>query len=111
VTLFGQTAIASTELGARAFAGSNAIPMVDREPGALRAAVANTNRRWDAVPGRSGRRGIGFEYATGYTERAPLSSGISNNGGGPMASASAGEAVAMSFADTPENDRWGGGGF
>lgn len=33
--------------------------------------------------------------------------GVSNNGGGPMAQATAGEAVSMSFADTIDNDRFG----
>jgi hypothetical protein len=41
------------------------------------------------------------------TEAAPQSAGISNIGGGPVAVASAGEAMALSNADTQANERVG----
>jgi hypothetical protein len=113
VTLFGQTAIASTDLGARAFAGERAIPMApEKQPGGpgYQTAMGTTAARWNAVPQRTGtgKERLVYEYATASTERAPLSKGISENGGGPMAHAAAGEAVAMSFADTNDNARYGG---
>lgn len=39
----------------------------------------------------------------GANSLAPLSHGISNVGGGPIAVAAAGEAVSIANADTPEN--------
>jgi hypothetical protein len=50
-----------------------------------------------------------FTDSLGYTERGPLSNGISESGGGPTAVAQAGEATAMSQADTNDNDRFGFG--
>jgi hypothetical protein len=111
VTLFGQTAIATTDLGARAFSGSNAVPMQnDRQPGNLRQASATTAMRWEAVPMRqgTGKERLVYTESSGSTDLAPLSKGISENGGGPMAHAAAGQAVAMSFADTNDNARFGG---
>jgi hypothetical protein len=110
VTLFGQTAIATTDLGARAFSGSNAVPMIERREG-YRAVAASTNMRWEAVPARqgtgAGKERLTFTESSGSNDLAPLSSGISMNGGGPMAHAAAGQAVAMSFADTNDNERFG----
>lgn len=109
VTLFGVTAISSTDLGARAFAGERSVPMTPEPSSGYASAVGNTLRRWDAVPGRrgTGKERIQYDFATSFTEKAPLSKGVSENGGGPMAHAAAGEAVSMSFADTNDNDRFG----
>lgn len=109
VTLFGVTAIASTDVGARAFAGERSVPMTPEPGSGYKVAVGNSLRRWDAVPARRGPNRLPnlYEFATAATERAPLSKGVSENGGGPMAHAAAGEAVSMSFADTNDNDRYG----
>lgn len=44
-----------------------------------------------------------FPDSIAINRLAPLSAGISNVGAGPMAVASAGEAVTMSMADLPDN--------
>ncbi|KAI8476729.1 MAG: hypothetical protein J3K34DRAFT_463711 [Monoraphidium minutum] len=114
ISLFGPTAIATTEQGFRAMSAVNGVPMIDNRPAtgsSLSASTGSTTFRWEAVVPRQGTgasRNV-FTESLGYTERGPLSNGISENGGGPTAMASAGDAVAMSQADTPENDRfaWG----
>ena len=49
--------------------------------------------------------GLALTDSFGVTDVQPRSSGISGVGGGPTAVAAAGEAVAMSYADSLENER------
>jgi hypothetical protein len=70
---------------------------------------ASSTFRWRPIEARQGfgRERLVFLDSLGFTEQGPLSNGISETGGGPTAVAQAGEAVAMSQADTPENERYG----
>ncbi|KIZ04755.1 hypothetical protein MNEG_3198 [Monoraphidium neglectum] len=103
LSLFGPTAIATTELGFRAMSAVNAIPMIrsnnDNTGNPFRTSSASTTSRWETVEPRqgSGRERLVFTDSLGYTERGPLSNGISESGGGPTA------------ADTNDNDRFGFG--
>lgn len=111
ISLFGPTAIATTEQGFRAMSAVNGMPMQERR--GYRQAAASTTSRWEmALPRQGtgkGKERLVFTESLGYTAYAPLSNGISENGGGPTAVATAGEAVAMSQADVAENDRYGFG--
>lgn len=114
ITLFGPTAISTTEQGFRAMSAVNGMPMIHSGPNTgttLRPSSASSTFRWEAVAPRSGtgKERLVFTESLGYTERGPLSNGISENGGGPTAVAQAGEAVSMSQADTLENERYGFG--
>jgi hypothetical protein len=70
-----------------------------RGPVTAKSARLQPSPAWDPFPASPARRSIAVNGL------APVSSGVSNVGGGPIAEAAAGEAVAMSKADDPENDR------
>lgn len=110
VTLFGPTAISTTDTGFRAMSAVNAVPMSESGRGYSQSA-ASTTFRWETVPARTGtgKESLVFTDSLAYTERSPLSKGISESGGGPTALAQANEAVAMSMADSNYNDRWSTG--
>ncbi|GBF93430.1 hypothetical protein Rsub_06563 [Raphidocelis subcapitata] len=127
VHAFGPSAMAITDTGVRAFAGSGAMQARPSDRAPSEVAIGSTTKVWQTPPTRAttgktkdvqtDRRaslsagfwggGGGTELVLrniGYTDPAPLSSGISGVGGGPIAIASANEAVAMSNADTQANE-------
>lgn len=94
---FGPVAFSATDSGYRAFSGSGAMPVRPQASG------GSTTKVWD-VRLAPLRRGIGNQKdvwtdSVAVNEGAPLSAGISGTGGGTMAVASAGDAVASSDAD------------
>ena len=106
VHAFGPVAMAITDTGYRAFAGSKALPA--RPEGApSEAASGSTTSVWEpsALRRGGGKTGDVFTDSVAVTDSAPTAAGMSNVGGGPVAIAAAGEATAVSNADTPANDR------
>lgn len=107
IQAFGPVAIAATSTGARAFSGANAMPLIAQDHLDHDASHGATTVLYDVSNLRSGGAGklhSAYTDSIGVTYLAPLSSGISNTGGGPIAIASAGQAVAVANADTLRNE-------
>ncbi|KAI8473977.1 MAG: hypothetical protein J3K34DRAFT_409109 [Monoraphidium minutum] len=114
VAAFGPVAMAVTDSGYRAFSGSGSMsvhpPSGPGGGGDKAAAHGSTTDVWDfaAAPLTRGatRKNPGlFVDSIAPNEDAPTAAGISNVGGGPIAVATAGEAVAVSNADTLANEQ------
>jgi hypothetical protein len=98
IAAFGPVAEAGTSTGARAFSGADALPLLPQDHADPEAAHGATSSVFEPANLRSRPA-----ESVGVTGLPPRSVGVSNAGGGPTSVAEAGEAVAMSIADTPRN--------